>query len=99
MICMATLTSFLGAAIAVQSMFHSLSPNFFVRCYQDSLLTHESKLLAGIWTATAAFPMGKSWIHYVMVQHPGIAVFLFLDGIILIAVTTLTTAQASQVLV
>lgn len=69
LICMATMTSFLGAAVAVQR----------------------------IWTATAAFPTGKSWIHYVMVQHPGIAVFLLLDGIVLIAVTTLTTAQASQI--
>ncbi|KAK3414025.1 hypothetical protein EUGRSUZ_I02519 [Eucalyptus grandis] len=28
LICMATMTSFLGAAVAVQSMFHPLSPNF-----------------------------------------------------------------------
>ncbi|KAK9286266.1 hypothetical protein L1049_014654 [Liquidambar formosana] len=50
-----------------------------------------------IWTALPALPSEETWIHHVVVQHPGVVTFLVLDTIILIAATTLTTAQASQI--
>ncbi|KAI4375920.1 hypothetical protein MLD38_013734 [Melastoma candidum] len=40
---------------------------------------------------------GQSWFSYIFTEHPGIAVFLFLDGMIFIAALTLATAQASQI--
>ncbi|XVE67379.1 hypothetical protein DITRI_Ditri08aG0155500 [Diplodiscus trichospermus] len=68
-ICMGTLTSFLGALIAVQR----------------------------IWTAVPALAAGETWIHHVIVHCPGLVAFLILDAILLIAATTLTTIQASQI--
>lgn len=40
----------------------------------------------------------ETWIHHVVVQHPSVVSFLFLDVIILVAATTLTAAQATQVI-
>ncbi|XP_022748621.1 probable protein S-acyltransferase 23 [Durio zibethinus] len=68
-ICMGTLTSFLGALVAVQR----------------------------IWTAVPALPAGETWIHHVIVHYPGLVAFLILDVLLLIAATTLTTVQASQI--
>lgn len=51
----------------------------------------------GIWTAVPALPAGETWIHHVIIHYPGLVLFLILDAIILIAATTLTTLQASQV--
>ena len=51
----------------------------------------------GIWTAIPALHAGETWIHHVIVHHPGLVAFLILDAIVLISGTTLTTAQAFQV--
>ncbi|KAJ9175028.1 hypothetical protein P3X46_013615 [Hevea brasiliensis] len=50
-----------------------------------------------IWTAVESLHTEGRWIHYVVVQHPGVVTFLVLDMIIFIAATTLTIAQASQI--
>ncbi|EOX97293.1 Palmitoyltransferase TIP1, putative [Theobroma cacao] len=50
-----------------------------------------------IWTAIPALPADETWIHHVIVHHPGIIAFLILDAIVLIAATTLTTVQVSQI--
>ncbi|KAJ7968360.1 S-acyltransferase [Quillaja saponaria] len=68
-VCLATMTSSIGAAVAFQR----------------------------IWTSTPTLPIEETWIHYVVVQNPGVIVFLLMDIVILIAATTLTTAQASQI--
>ncbi|XP_061968985.1 probable protein S-acyltransferase 23 [Populus nigra] len=66
-------------------------------------LATSSSFLAGIiavqriWTAAQSLHNEESWIRYVVVQHPGVVAFLFLDVIVFIAATTLTTAQASQI--
>lgn len=52
--------------------------------------------MTGIWTGIPAMPK-EAWIQHVVVGHPGVVVFLVFDMIILIAATTLTAAQASQV--
>lgn len=54
-------------------------------------------MLPGLLAALLLLRAGESWTRYVFIHHPGIAVFLFLDGTIFIAAITLTTAQASQV--
>ncbi|XVF45778.1 hypothetical protein PTKIN_Ptkin02bG0233700 [Pterospermum kingtungense] len=69
LICMGTLTSFLGALIAVQR----------------------------VWTEILVLPAGETWIHHVIVHHPGLVAFLISDAIVLISATTLTTAQATQI--
>lgn len=53
--------------------------------------------MPGIWTAPY-LPADGTWIHYVLVQHPGLVLFLVLDTVILIAGTTLTSIQAYQVI-
>lgn len=53
--------------------------------------------MTGVWTAQSLH-IEESWIRYVVVQHPGVVAFLVLDVIVFIAATTLTTAQASQVM-
>ncbi|XVE94066.1 hypothetical protein REPUB_Repub01dG0248400 [Reevesia pubescens] len=68
-ICLGTLTSFVGAFVAIQR----------------------------IWTAKLALSAGESWIHHVIVNHPGLVAFLILDAMVFISATTLTTAQASQI--
>jgi hypothetical protein len=50
----------------------------------------------GIWTSTPALPIEETWVHHVVVQHPGVVAFLFMDLILLLASTILTTSQASQ---
>ncbi|XP_031382603.1 probable protein S-acyltransferase 23 isoform X1 [Punica granatum] len=50
-----------------------------------------------IWTAPVLLASGESWIRHVVFQNPGLAVFLVLDLVILIAATTLTASQASQI--
>lgn len=47
----------------------------------------------------SALPTGETWFHHVVVHYPGVVTFLFLDAVIFIAATTLTVAQASQVIV
>lgn len=55
-------------------------------------------MMTGIWGALPGLRTEESWIRRVVVQYPSIVAFLFVDVIILIAVTTLTTAQATQVI-
>ncbi|KAJ0011006.1 hypothetical protein Pint_33529 [Pistacia integerrima] len=50
-----------------------------------------------IWTAPLPLHSEETWIHHVLVQHPGVVVFLVLDAVVLTAATTLTTVQASQI--
>lgn len=46
-----------------------------------------------------ALQTGETWFHHVVVHYPGVVTFLFLDALIFVAATTLTIAQASQVIV
>ncbi|KAF5743963.1 putative Palmitoyltransferase TIP1 [Tripterygium wilfordii] len=50
-----------------------------------------------IWTGIPEVPTQETWIHYVIVRHPGVVVFLVLDIVVFIAGTTLTISQASQI--
>lgn len=50
-----------------------------------------------IWSSMPAWRTEETWIHHVVVQHPSVVAFLFLDVIILVAATTLTVAQATQI--
>lgn len=52
----------------------------------------------GIWTSTPSLLTEETWVHHVVVQHPGVVAFLLVDFIILFASTILTTSQASQVI-
>jgi palmitoyltransferase len=54
--------------------------------------------MTGVWTAAQSLQIEESWIRYVVVHHPGVVAFFVLDVIVFIAATTLTTAQASQVM-
>lgn len=60
----------------------------------DSVLV----FVTGIWTTTPVLPTEETWIHHVIVQHPGGVSFLLVDIIILLAATILTVSQASQVI-
>lgn len=55
-------------------------------------------VIAGIWTAPLPLHSEETWIHHVLVQHPGVVAFLFFDSVVLTAAATLTTVQASQVI-
>ncbi|XP_070662813.1 probable protein S-acyltransferase 23 isoform X2 [Malus domestica] len=50
-----------------------------------------------IWSALPGLQTEETWIRRVVVQYPSIVAFLFVDIIILIAATTLTKAQATQI--
>ncbi|XP_041011630.1 probable protein S-acyltransferase 23 isoform X2 [Juglans microcarpa x Juglans regia] len=50
-----------------------------------------------IWTETPVLPTEETWIHHVVVQHPGGVAFLLVDIIIFLAATVLTVSQATQV--
>ncbi|XP_057515338.1 probable protein S-acyltransferase 23 [Amaranthus tricolor] len=50
-----------------------------------------------IWTAVPAIPTSETWMHYVVVHHPGFIVFLVMDLLIFISATTLFVAQTSQI--
>lgn len=54
--------------------------------------------MTGIWTSTPALGAGETWIHYVLVRHPGLVVFLVMDAFVFIAATTLTMTQTSMVI-
>ena len=47
--------------------------------------------------APMSLPVGETWIHFVVVQHPGLVAFLVMDAIIFLAAASLLTVQASQV--
>ncbi|KAG5038312.1 putative protein S-acyltransferase 23 [Glycine max] len=50
-----------------------------------------------IWTSTPALLAGETWIHYALVKHPGLVVFLVMDAVVFFAATTLTLTQASMI--
>ncbi|KAK7319534.1 hypothetical protein RJT34_04256 [Clitoria ternatea] len=50
-----------------------------------------------IWTSIPALAEGETWIHYVIVGHPGLVVFLVMDAVVFIAASTLTITQASMI--
>lgn len=50
-----------------------------------------------IWTESPTFHSAGKWTHYMVTEHPGAIVFLFLDVICLSAGSVLTTAQSSQI--
>ncbi|KAF3435835.1 hypothetical protein FNV43_RR22927 [Rhamnella rubrinervis] len=50
-----------------------------------------------IWTAMPALPSEGTWIRGMVVHYPGIVAFLLVDIVVLIAGTTLTMVQASQI--
>lgn len=52
---------------------------------------------AGLWTSVPVLQADETWIHLVLVQHPGAVVFMFFDTTILISCFTLLTAQLYQV--
>jgi len=54
--------------------------------------------ITGIWTSTPALLAGETWIHYALVKHPGLVVFLVMDAVVFFAATTLTLTQASMVI-
>ncbi|KAM5548530.1 hypothetical protein ABKV19_000105 [Rosa sericea] len=51
-----------------------------------------------VWTAVPTWQTEEIWIHHVIVQYPILVAFLCIDIIIMISTTTLTVAQASQVM-
>jgi hypothetical protein len=55
--------------------------------------------MTGIWTSIPALPAGETWIHHVLVRHPGLVAFLVMDAVVVVATTTLTVTQASMVIV
>ncbi|PON39771.1 Transmembrane protein [Parasponia andersonii] len=73
--------------------------DFFILICMGTLtsLISASVAVQRIWTATPALPIEEKWIHYVIVHHPGVVAFLLVDIVVFIVVTTLTTAQASQI--
>ncbi|KAG7977313.1 hypothetical protein I3843_05G025700 [Carya illinoinensis] len=50
-----------------------------------------------IWTEIPVLPAEETWIHHVVVRHPGGVAFLLVDIIILLAATILTVSQATQI--
>jgi len=54
--------------------------------------------MTGIWTSTPTLLAGETWMHFVVVRHPGLVVFLVMDAVIFIAATTLTITQTSMVI-
>ncbi|XP_054793452.1 probable protein S-acyltransferase 23 [Prosopis cineraria] len=50
-----------------------------------------------IWTSSIGLSEGETWIHHMLVQHPGAIAFLVLDTFIFIPAVTLTSTQASMI--
>ncbi|KAF8404780.1 hypothetical protein HHK36_009669 [Tetracentron sinense] len=73
--------------------------DFFVFLCMGTLTSLISAVITvqRIWTALPAIPTAETWIHHVIVQHPGVVAFLVMDAIILISATTLTVAQIFQI--
>ncbi|CAK9145016.1 unnamed protein product [Ilex paraguariensis] len=49
-----------------------------------------------IWRSVPALQAEETWIHHVVVEHPGIVAFLVMDTLIFFAAATLLAVQASQ---
>ncbi|XP_009368343.1 probable protein S-acyltransferase 23 isoform X1 [Pyrus x bretschneideri] len=73
--------------------------DFFIFIWLRSLTSLISTAVAvqRIWSALPGLQTEETWIRRVVVQYPSIVAFLFVDIIILIYATTLTTAQATQI--
>ena len=50
-----------------------------------------------VWTSIPAMPVGETWVHQVLVNHPGLVAFLVMDAVVFIATSTLTITQASMI--
>ncbi|TQD70573.1 hypothetical protein C1H46_043895 [Malus baccata] len=73
--------------------------DFFIFICLGTLTSLVSTAVAGqrIWSALPGLQTEETWIRRVVVQYLSIVAFLFVDIIILIAATTLTMAQATQI--
>ncbi|KAK7400412.1 hypothetical protein VNO78_11618 [Psophocarpus tetragonolobus] len=73
--------------------------DFFIFICLGTLTSSVSAAIAvqRIWTSTPALLAGETWIHYVLVRHPGLVVFLVMDTVVFIAATTLTITQSSMI--
>ncbi|KFK39958.1 hypothetical protein AALP_AA3G311600 [Arabis alpina] len=50
-----------------------------------------------LWKSIPQIHPRESWIQYVVIEHPGAAVFMFFDSLVFIATMTLTISQAYQI--
>ncbi|KAM7479065.1 hypothetical protein LguiA_027278 [Lonicera macranthoides] len=50
-----------------------------------------------VWNLVPALGTEETWIHHLVVQHPGAFAFLIMDTLILISAGTLLTVQMSQI--
>ncbi|XP_024966967.1 probable protein S-acyltransferase 23 isoform X1 [Cynara cardunculus var. scolymus] len=73
--------------------------DFFVFLLLGTLTSLISSVVAvhRMWTSIPALQSEESWIHHVVFQHPGAAVFLFIDFLILIVAGTLILIQGYQI--
>ncbi|XP_072973696.1 probable protein S-acyltransferase 23 [Typha angustifolia] len=73
--------------------------DFFVLICMGTLTTSIGAVVAlyRIWTEPVMVPSSETWLHYMVTNYPGAAVFLFLDVLLLSGSLILTTAQASQI--
>ncbi|KAJ9561226.1 hypothetical protein OSB04_006386 [Centaurea solstitialis] len=73
--------------------------DFFVFLILGTLTSLISSVVAvhRMWTSIPTLQSEESWIHHVVFQHPGSAVFLFIDFLILIVAGTLFVIQAYQI--
>lgn len=95
---MGTLTSFIGAAVAVQS--RELHRPLKLLCQGSSHHRPHHQppsLIAGMWTGSLEAPLSRRWISQMMSEHPGAVIFLGVDVLILSGAAALTIAQSSQV--
>ncbi|KAI8026358.1 putative protein S-acyltransferase 23 [Camellia lanceoleosa] len=73
--------------------------DFFVFLCMGALSSFLGAIVAvqRIWMAPMSLPVGETWIHFAVVQHPGLVAFLVMDAIIFLAAASLLTVQASQI--
>lgn len=73
--------------------------DFFIFICLGTITSSVSAVIAvhRIWTSIPAVPAGETWIHQVLVRHPGLVAFLVMDAVVVVATTTLTVTQASMI--
>ncbi|PNY10386.1 putative S-acyltransferase [Trifolium pratense] len=73
--------------------------DFFIFICLGTITASSSAVVAihRIWTSIPALPAGETWIHQVLVRHPGLVAFLVMDAVVFVATTTLTVTQASMI--
>ena len=87
-------TSFLGAAVGFHSKDVFKQYFFFAsRCTNKSRTFNAS----GLWTEPVVLSSSESWMHFMVTEHPGAVLFMFLDVFLLTGALILTGAQAVQV--